>query len=61
MRAIISILAITAIVVACNNETKTETNKSDSSAVHTVDSLKDVMKNVDDSSKRAMDSAALRK
>jgi hypothetical protein len=61
MRTVISILAFAAIMVACNNETKTETNRTDTSAVNTVDSLKGVMKDVDDSSKRARDSAALRK
>ncbi|HEY0731139.1 MAG TPA: hypothetical protein VGD33_01875 [Chitinophagaceae bacterium] len=63
MRTLFSLLVIVAFMTACNNETKTETetNKSDSSAVQTVDSLKEVMDRVEDSAKRARDSASLRK
>jgi uncharacterized lipoprotein YajG len=54
------VLFLTAVFVlaACNNDSTTETTRADSSAVQTVDSLK----NVADSARDTMaDSAALRK
>jgi hypothetical protein len=58
MKTTVLFLAALFVFAACNNDSSTETTRTDSSAVKTVDSLK----NVADSARDKMaDSAALRK
>lgn len=57
-KTVVLFLAALFVFAACNNDSTTETTRTDSSAEQTVDSLK----NVTDSARNTMaDSAALRK
>jgi hypothetical protein len=60
MKKFIPILIVVAFF-ACNNETTTEANKSDSSAMNTVDSVKQEMNTTSDSLQRISDSITMRK
>lgn len=52
MKKLFAIMAIGSIVIACNNESKTETT-TDTTTVKTVDSLKNEMDNLSDSVNKA--------